>query len=73
MNTAIVLETFVNADGYLSRQPMMYRVDWGADDGRETRIDENLATYDNKHTGPPWIPWAGRDTTLLVSPFHLIG
>lgn len=47
MNARFVLESILSAELDLCRQPIATRVDRGADDRRESRIDKSLsADYD---------------------------
>ena len=48
MDARFVLESIVNAEFDLRRQPVATRIDGGADDGRESRIDQSLSADDRE-------------------------
>ena len=50
MDARFVLESILSAELDLRRQPIATRVDRGADDRRESRIDESLPADDGKDT-----------------------
>jgi len=52
MDARFVLESILSAELDLRRQPIAARVDRGADDRRESRIDESLSADDGEDTRP---------------------
>jgi len=50
MDARFVLESILSAEHDLRRQPIATRVDGGADDRRESRIDESLSADDSEDT-----------------------
>ena len=52
MDARLVLEALVHADIDLGRQAITTGIDRCADDGREARLDERLATHDDEDARP---------------------
>ena len=52
MDRALVLQTFVDADGNLRRQAVVDRVHRGTNHGREFRVDEDLTADNDEHARP---------------------
>jgi hypothetical protein len=48
MDARFVLESILDAELDLRREPVTTRVDRGADDGRESRIDQGLSADDRE-------------------------
>jgi hypothetical protein len=70
VNTAFVLEAFVDADGDLCGETIMNRLDRCAHDGLETRVDEHLTAYHDKSTLPFRIARRGMLDEVEVSAPH---
>ncbi len=50
MNTALVFQSFFDANRYLRRKPVANRIDGSTNDGGEFGVDRNLSTHDNEHS-----------------------
>ncbi len=50
VNTALVFQSFFDANRYLRRKPVANRIDGSTNDGGEFGVDRNLSTHDNEHS-----------------------
>jgi hypothetical protein len=70
MNAAVVLEPLLDAGRNLSRQLVMLGVDGSADYRRETGIDQELTTDDDKDPGPFWVLGRRVKDTVQLAALH---
>src|SRR5688572_20468318 len=70
MDTAVVLEAFVDPDVDLRAQPIAARVDWSANDRRESRFDEYLTAHDDESSSSTRVSRRGVLNEIHVASSH---
>lgn len=68
MDARFVLESIVDAEVDLRRQPVATRVDRGADDSRESRVDQSLSADDGEDARASRIGSAGATDAEEIAP-----
>ena len=65
-----MLEAFFDTDRHFGRKTLALTVDRGADRGRKSRVEERLATDDDKDPARPGIPLSGATNTVKLTALH---